>query len=438
MTSDLKRTEFLKSLKNSAYPASEDGVLPLSHVNEITMSKAFKTAGRIQIINDQEIRLTSNGVERNFEIPQTLTFGGSILFEILKPNDIVLITIENKKIQNIKLLVPSLLENPLSENTLTPDRAHQWQVFIKTLKYFFAAREFIELRTPTLVSSPGLEPHLDVFKTQLNFGRVEKNYYLPTSPEFHLKKALALGFERCFEIKECFRNNEISEHHQPEFLMLEWYRAYATSNALIEDIKQLIPFLIEELGISSHFPKEIFVEVIKMEMLWKNTVGFDLTPQTSQNDLAKLAHKLQLDFNEKENFDDLFARIFLEKIEPELQKNLNPVIVWHYPPSQAALARSTTDGWADRFELYWKGLEIANAFHELNDPVEQLIRFKNDQEKKSSLNKEVVPIDDEFMNALKWGMPPSAGIALGVERLFMALFEIKKISEVRLFPQHQR
>ena len=124
----------------------------------------------------------------------------------------------------------------------------------------------------------------------------------------------------------------------------------------------------------------------------------------------------------------------MAKIEPQLAKYDAPIVLWHFPPSQAALARLTKDGWADRFELYWRGLEIANAFHELNDVDEQIKRFKADQKKKAELRKPVVPIDEEFIAALEWGMPPAAGIALGMERLFMALMGISDIKDVRPFP----
>jgi lysyl-tRNA synthetase class 2 len=124
----------------------------------------------------------------------------------------------------------------------------------------------------------------------------------------------------------------------------------------------------------------------------------------------------------------------LEKIEPALATKDEPVILWHFPPSQAALSRLTPEGWADRFELYWRGLEIANAFHELNDPHENRRRFQEDQNRKTARGKSAPPIDEELMTALHWGMPPASGIALGMERLFMALLKLNRIEDVRLFP----
>lgn len=136
-----------------------------------------------------------------------------------------------------------------------------------------------------------------------------------------------------------------------------------------------------------------------MEELWKKYLNYTLTPKTSLNDLKQIYP------NDETDFDDLFTRIWIEKIEPEISKIKEPLIVWHYPPSQAALAKLTPDGWADRFEFYWKGLEIANAFNELTDPVEQRRRFVKDQEKKRSLGKTVVPIDEDFIKHLEKRAP---------------------------------
>ncbi len=124
--------------------------------------------------------------------------------------------------------------------------------------------------------------------------------------------------------------------------------------------------------------------------------------------------------------------IFMEKIESQLPQD-ELIFVEKYPPYQAALARLTEDGWGDRFEVYWKGLELANAFHELNDPSIQRRRSEEDLQKKKDLHKEAVSLDEEFFQCLEAGMPPSGGIALGVERLFMALFDIKTIKDLRVF-----
>jgi len=328
----------------------------------------------------------------------------------------------------ITLLVPSHREEPFSSE-FDRERAILWNNYLQTLRDFFKERDFIELRTPSLVVSPGLEPFLDPFKTQWNLNQKCRDLYLPTSPEFHLKKALTRGFERIFEFKECFRNGELSSTHSPEFLMLEWYRAYEKTESVIEDVSHLLGSLQRKF-LPDQPPKE--VAVLKMEDLWKDILNFKLTPETKLGELKELGASLDVGKDEKD-FDDLFNLIFLEKLEPAIEKLKTPVIIWHYPPSQSALSRLTQEGWADRFEVYWQGLELANAFNELNDYAEQRNRFEIDQQKKKKLGKEVVPVDEELMEALKFGMPPSTGIALGVERLFMALFNLKELSQCRLF-----
>ncbi len=389
--------------------------------------------GRLMEFNTEALTLETLNIKAKFKIIKPLSLmPGFLASDCLKIGDIVEVELESNSVDNIKgikLLVPALGETPFSKSGFKVEQSQIWNKYLTHIREFFVKRKFIELRTPTLVPSPGLEPFLDPFKTKLTVGRTTRTLYLPTSPEFHLKKSLTLGFEKVFEFKECFRNGELSATHSPEFLMLEWYRAYEKIDCIVEDVRQLFEEI--QKTFKPEAPPEK-VMIFKMEDLWKDILDFDLKSNSDIKDLASLARDLKVGEDEKD-FDDLFNHIFLEKIEPALKKLNAPVIVWHYPPTQAALARLTHDGWADRFEIYWRGFEIANAFHELNNYEEQKLRFKKDQKKKKELGKEVVPLDEEFVSALKWGMPPSAGIALGVERLFMALFDLKEIGQCRLF-----
>jgi lysyl-tRNA synthetase class 2 len=381
--------------------------------------------GRLVKMTSAFCAVSSKGLVREFEFVKSAT--ACQKKDLPKVGDIIEFVLQDNKISEMRILVPSLKGSPFQVG-FDFERAQKWNTFVKGIRAFFEDRSFVELRTPTLVPSPGLEPFLDPFETRFDFGKKSQNFYLPTSPEFHLKKALTLGFENCFEIKDCFRNGELGPTHQPEFQMLEWYRAYSTIESIMSDIQDLFSYLENVL-----FQRNsMVVENIKMEELWSWVLDFELTPQSTAQDLLKLCQSINLQTHDHD-FDDIFHLLFLEKIEPFLKLKSNPVIIWHYPPSQAALARITPEGWADRFEVYWKGFELANAFHELNDPVEQRRRFEKDQEKKKSLGKKIVPIDEEFMAALEWGMPPSSGIALGVERLFMAFFDLTDLNECRLF-----
>jgi lysyl-tRNA synthetase class 2 len=302
---------------------------------------------------------------------------------------------------------------------------------LKTVREFFEARGFIEAATPTLVASPGTEPFLDPFETEWVFGSARHKFFLPTSPEFHLKKMLSFGWTRVFELKTCFRNGELSPSHQAEFLMLEWYRAYATLDAIADDVGALLDFLLMRLNPSHGIQK--LTRTTMADLFAKAFAGFELRSTTSIDELRELAKSQAVHFDPTDSWDDVFLRIFIEKIEDKLGAE-GPLLVRGYPPSQAALSRIAHNGFADRFEVYWRGLELANAFHELNDPIENQVRFKKDAELKAQLGKAAVPGDLKLLEAFESGMPPAGGIALGVERLFMALFEIQDISETRAFP----
>lgn len=308
-------------------------------------------------------------------------------------------------------------------------RLRDWNLFVQGVRSFFFKQDFIEVPTPSLVVCPGTEPSLDVFSTRYKRGRDERTLFLPTSPELHLKKALAQGFDAIFEVKSCFRNGEVTEVHQPEFTMLEWYRAGAKLTQIQEDALGLVDYL-SRLSPGLRKPKR--VQVFKVAELFLKHTGAFLTPESTREDYRKIAEAQGLRVRDDDSIDDLFFLIFTEKIETKFEKeNLTFVIDW--PPFQAALARLTPSGWGDRFEIYWQGLELANAFHELNDPAIQRARFGEDLAKKKAMGKEAVPLDEEFLESLESGMPPSAGIALGVERLFMALHGIDRITDLKVF-----
>lgn len=392
----------------------------------------FSLAGRF-FKNDSVLRSDGESIQIEFKNPSPIS-------EILVDGDQILVTalwadvhvqshgFEARPfkilVSDIKLLAPALTE--IQHENLSFKRAKQWQLFMSLIRKCFGILEFTEVRTPTLVPSPGTEPYLDHFTTQFK----DQKYYLPTSPELHLKKMLSRGWTRIYEFKSCFRNNEVSEHHQPEFTMLEWYRAYAGLEHLEKDVKGLFNFL------KLHWPDAVssfgFLTTTTVAELFKKHCDFNLTPNTTKDELTQLCARLKITVRNDDSFDDLFFRIFLEKIENQLGMS-GPQIVKHYPPSQAALARLTDDGWAARFEVYWKGLELANAFDELNDPKEQRRRCDADNKLRKMLGRAQVPIDDEFLNALDCGLPPSAGIALGVDRLFMALANESDIRKTREF-----
>ena len=360
--------------------------------------------------------------------------------ERLRPYDWVSCLTENQKVMELCLLSPNLRGPAVAKvSAESLQLTGEWTEFLTHVRSFFRERSFYEIQTPTLVPCPGTEPFLDVFSTEFQMGQTRERLYLPTSPELHLKKALAMGVPKLFEVRPCFRNGEISATHQPEFWMLEWYQSFVNLGQIKQDLEELIRYLIEKMGLAINFAQP---RTRSLRDLFGEFCGFHLKPETEAHELAELAHRLGLQLGsggeQDLSFDDLFYFLFLEKIETKLEA-WGPLYVEKYPPSQAALARLTTDGWGDRFEFYWQGFEIANAFHELNDPALQRQRAQEDLAKKVEVNKLAVSLDEEFFEALEGGMPPSAGIALGLERLFLAIkyFDRQKpdLGRLRLFPK---
>ncbi|MEK7691229.1 MAG: amino acid--tRNA ligase-related protein, partial [Bdellovibrionota bacterium] len=287
----------------------------------------------------------------------------------------------------------------------------------------------LETRTPLLVRSPGMEPHIRPFK-------LERGSYLPTSPEFAMKKLLVGGLEKIFQICPAFRDEPRSHTHLPEFTLLEWYRAHADELAIMRDVEELVAALARDRAGTASGPAPLRYQGRELDVTppWPRLKvrdlfaahGVDLAGQHADREaLAVKCRHLGLEVADRDSWDDLYFRIWLNRIEPGLPAD-RAVFVHRYPKSQSALAvvDEDPDGslWARRFEFYLGGIELGNAFCELVDPVEQRRRFETDMELRSltyGADFPVSPIDEEFMDALAEGLPPSAGIAVGVERLAM-------------------
>jgi lysyl-tRNA synthetase class 2 len=188
----------------------------------------------------------------------------------------------------------------------------------------------------------------------------------------------------------------------------------------------MIEYVSDKLKVTR--PKEVLTFTVAE--LFKKYCDFNFTPQTTEQELKALALSLNVDVKSATTIDDYFYLIFMEKIENQWPPD-RLVFVEKYPPYQAALARLDQNGWGDRFEAYWNGLELANAFHELNDPEIQRARSQEDLDKKKKMGKEEITLEESFFTALDQGMPPSAGIALGMERLYMAAKNIKNIDQIK-------
>jgi len=327
------------------------------------------------------------------------------------------------------------------------------------LRDFFTTRDFVEVETPALQVSPGLEPHLKAFATKLEdpFGDDDRPMYLHTSPEFAMKKLLVAGEPRIFQFARAFRNGERSPTHHPEFTLLEWYRAGSTYCDLMTDCRDLFAACLAACAADLPDAKlnwqgktcdlaaewrfltvaEAFDEYCGIDLL--ATVPDPLAPAPLVQDGALLAaagkDKLNMTFSPEDRWEDIFFKIFLARIEPGLGVGA-PTILYDYPLSMAALSRVHVEDprLAERFEVYVCGLELANGFSELIDPVEQRRRFEADMDLKQRLYGNRYPIDEDFLDALTVGMPESAGIALGFDRLVMLFTGAAHIGDVLWAP----
>ncbi len=317
-----------------------------------------------------------------------------------------------------------------------------WIQFLDLCEEILKDQGFQKLLTPYLVTSGALESNLEPFSFDLQFGNISKKVQLPTSPEFHIKKALATGyFEDVFEIKTCFRNLESSACHSSEFKMLEFYKKDCGMEEFIKFVLQLLNQIHSKLagglpGYSRPVCKfdgsnvKLPFTVVKIEDLFFE-LGIDLHPESTSSALKIAARKLGIHHLEEDSFDDLFFRIWLGKIEPSFDP-ARLTVVHSYPPSQAALSKVGSDGWAKRFEIYGSGLELANAFEELSDSQTILYRWRQENAKRISEGKNPHPVDHQFISCLDH-LPKCSGIAIGLERLFMMFYGFKNINDFNFF-----
>jgi lysyl-tRNA synthetase class 2 len=316
---------------------------------------------------------------------------------------------------------------------------------LNAMRDFFAAAGFVEVDTPSLQVSPGLEPHLKAFATVLHdpTDGAARPFYLHTSPEFAMKKLLAAGLPQIWQLAHVFRDGERSATHHPEFSMLEWYRAGAGYRDLMADCEALLRRTQRAAGVEAlswqgrRADAGRAFERLSVAEAFERYAGLDVlgtAPDPAMPDLdmlAAAAAEIGIAPHPGDDWETLFFRIFLDRIEPYLGIGA-PTILYDYPLALAALSRPKPEDprLCERFELYVCGLEVANAFGELTDAAEQRRRFAADQARKQVLYGESYPIDEDFLAALEQGLPDCAGIALGFDRLVMLLTGAQHIEEV--------
>ena len=310
--------------------------------------------------------------------------------------------------------------------------AKQRAQILSQIRAFFLAKNVIEVDTPLLSHATVTDPHLDAFVTHFNYSKASHcdesvALYAQTSPEFAMKRLLASGYGCCYQICKAFRHEQHGRYHNPEFTMLEWYRVGFDHFKLMDEVAALMSLI---LGCQQ-------VERISYQALFIRELAID--PLTADKaELIKLitSHNKLSDWLEQEEcIDTLLQFIMAELIEPTIGKDI-PCFVYDFPASQASLAKISSQDRrvAERFECYFKGIELANGFHELIDVEQQKLRFEHDNEVRAQLGKSKQAIDNNFISALANGIPACAGVALGIDRLIMLALSASKIDQVITFP----
>ncbi|HYD42778.1 MAG TPA: EF-P lysine aminoacylase EpmA [Anaeromyxobacter sp.] len=306
-----------------------------------------------------------------------------------------------------------------------------------------------EVETPVLVPAPGMEPHIDAFSAPFHpeGGGPARPLWLHTSPEYAMKRLLADGFERIFQLARVFRNGELSRTHNPEFTMLELYRAGTDYRGIMADTERALEAAARALspdGVPSAVRGGRVLdltapfETLTVEEAFRRHAGLELG--ACDGDGARLAAAARAAGHDPgppgESYDDVFFRVMLDAVEPRLG-SARPTWLVDWPARMAALSRVKPEDprWAERFELYAGGLELANGFTELTDAVEQRSRLVEEQALRARLGRPVYPLDERFLEAVG-RMPPSGGVAVGLDRVLMLLVGAESIEDVLLFPAH--
>ena len=314
---------------------------------------------------------------------------------------------------------------------------HERARIFALVREFFNARGYLEVETPALQVAPCMEAHIQGFKTELVSADMQNRYpmYLHTSPEFAMKKLLVAGLPKIYQLAKVFRNCEGSRWHSPEFAMLEWYQTGMDYLEMMDETAALLrhvtdkPLVVEGKSCHVHAPWERITVVDAV----KKYAGIDIS-----NNLRDLPHlraeaaRIGVYVSQHDDWENALLKILMDKVEPNLGFGA-PAVIYDYPVSMAALSRpKPQDGrFAERFEVYVCGIELANAFGELTDAPVQRERFNHDVALRKKVYGDDYPVDEDFLKAIEFGLPQSSGNALGLDRLVMLVTGADNINLVQ-------
>ncbi len=288
----------------------------------------------------------------------------------------------------------------------------------QAIRCWFDEQGFVETDTPTWLQAPGLDSDVDPV--------VAEGGWLVTSPELCMKRLLVGGLPRIYQFAKCFRRGELGPRHEPEFTMLEWYRAFSDLDQILEDTECIVLAAAAAIGAGAGIAPGGHKIRLERPFL-RLTVAEAFQRHAGVSNVDELAR------NDRQRY----FQLFVDHVEPNLASYDRPVFLHAYPAAEAALARLDPDDprWAKRAELYIAGVELCNGYSELSSAVEQRARFQAELARRVAESNPVYPLDERFLGALEQGMPPSAGNALGFDRLMMVLHGAASIQDVVAFPR---
>jgi len=296
------------------------------------------------------------------------------------------------------------------------------------IRRFFSDRGVLEVETPAMSQATITDIHLFPFETCfVGPGAAEgMTLYLMTSPEYHMKRLLTAGSGPIFQMGKSFRNEEAGRYHNPEFTMLEWYRPRYDMYRLMNEVDDLLQQILDCDTAETVSYQQVFIRHLEVDPLSADKA--QLREVAAKLDLSNIA-------DEEEDRDTLLQLLFAMGVEPHIGRD-KPTFVYHFPATQASLAEISTEDHrvAERFEVYYKGVELANGFRELTDGREQRQRFEQDNRKRAARGLPQHPIDNNLLAALEQGMPECSGVALGVDRLIMIALGAESLADVLAFP----
>ena len=442
----MSRIERLRNNGIEAYPAR------VNRSHTVRQARESGTGRRASVIAGRLVRLDPHargGALKDWSGTIELVLAAPALSEVLPllaRGDLVECTgtwgQDAYDVTAMRLLVPSLRDAP--EPAAADAVCIRAQLMAQT-RSFFESRGFINVDTPTFMTVPDLTPALRSFRTDFVDNQGDSHpFYLQTSPEHFMKRLLTSGCEHIYQICRFYRNGERYDTHHPEFTGLEWYEAFADYGTVMETTEAYVTSLAEALNHSSKLAyqgTEIDLRPpwprYRVRDFFLDRSGIDLDDCVTRDAFAAAARARGCEVREDDEWDDLFHRVFLTAVEPALPAG-RPVFLTEYPARLPSLARHVPGDarYVERFELYMGGLELANAFTELNDPVEQRRRFEADLQVKRAREGYDGGVDEALLAALEYGMPPAGGIAFGLDRLAMLFADVRTIDPMIMFRNH--